>query len=117
MNIWVRIDDILITPELSDSILSGITRDSIITLAKDEGIVVEERKLSIDEVVEANRNGQLKEAFGTGTAVTVKPIDSITVGKERFELKQQEDSFAKKLKDILVAIQHGRYEDKYGRIK
>lgn len=114
MNIWVRIDDILITPELSDSILSGITRNSIITLAKDEGIVVEERKLSIDEVVKANRNGQLKEAFGTGTAVTVRPIDSITVGKERFELKQQEDSFAKKLKDRLVAIQHGRYEDKYG---
>ncbi len=114
MNIWVRIGDMLITPELSDSILSGITRDSIITLAKDEGIVVQERKLSIAEVLEANRNGQLKEAFGTGTAVTVSPIDSITVGKERFELKQQEDSYAKKLKDRLVAIQHGRHEDKHG---
>lgn len=114
MNIWVRIDDILITPELSDSILSGITRDSIITLAKDKGIVVQERKLSIDEVVASHRNGRLIEAFGTGTAVTVSPIDSITVGEERLELNHQDDSFALLLKKSLQGIQNGTLEDKFG---
>tara|TARA_B100000674_G_scaffold301251_1_gene250095 strand:- start:3387 stop:4433 length:1047 start_codon:yes stop_codon:yes gene_type:complete len=113
MNIWFRIDNKLITPSLSDSILSGITRDSIITLAKDNGIDVEERKIKVSEIVESFKRGKLKEAFGTGTAVTVNPINSITIHNECLNLKEQEDSYALKLKHLLQGIQKGRLEDVY----
>ena len=111
MNIWFRIGEKLITPSLSDSILGGITRDSIITLAESSGIVVEQRRTLITEIVEAYNKGTLKEAFGTGTAVTVNPIKSITFREKKMELKNQEDSFALKLKTELQAIQKGSIVD------
>jgi branched-chain amino acid aminotransferase len=114
MNIWFRIGDTLITPELSDSILGGITRDSIITLAKDNGIKVEERKVLITEIVEAAKNRTLKEMFGTGTAVTVNPIDTMTFREEKFVITNIEDSFASQLKQQLQAIQRGNIKDTYG---
>jgi branched-chain amino acid aminotransferase len=114
MNIWFRIDDTLITPALSDSILGGITRDSIVTLAEDNGIKVEQRKILISEVVDAYKNGTLKEAFGTGTAVTVNPINTITFREERMVIKTQDDSFALKLKKQLQSIQKGKATDTYG---
>jgi branched-chain amino acid aminotransferase len=114
MNIWFRIRDTLITPELSDSILDGITRDSIITLAKDNGIKVEERKVLITEVVEAAKNGTLKEIFGTGTAVTVNPINTITFREQKFVITVTEDSFALQLKQQFQAIQKGNVKDTYG---
>ena len=114
MNIWFRIGDTLITPELSDSILGGITRDSIIVLAKDNGIKVEERKVLISEIVEAATNKTLKEIFGTGTAVTVNPINTITFREEKFVITAIEDSFAMKLKQQFQAIQRGDTEDTYG---
>ena len=114
MNIWFRIGETLITPELSDSILGGITRDSIITLAKDSGIKVEERKVLVTEIVESAKNGILKEAFGTGTAVTVNPINTITFREKRMVIKTQDDSFALKLKKQLQSIQKGKATDTYG---
>ena len=111
MNIWFRIGEKLITPSLSDSILGGITRDSIITLAESIGIVVEQRRILITEIVEAYNKGTLKEAFGTGTAVTVNPIKSITFREDKMELKNQEDSFALKLKTELQGIQKGSIVD------
>ena len=111
MNIWFRIGDTLITPPLSDSILGGIIRDSIIILANDNGIKVEERKVLVSEVVDAIKNGTLKEAFGTGTAVTVKPINTITFREDRMVIEAQDDSFAIKLKQQLQAIQKGRAVD------
>ena len=111
MNIWFRIGDVLITPALSDSILGGITRDSIITLAKDNGIKVEERRILITEVIEAFNNGTLKEVFGTGTAVTVNPINTITFRDQRMVIEQQADSFALKLKEQLQGIQKGSIVD------
>ena len=113
MNIWFRIGDTLVTPELSDSILGGITRKSIIKLAENKGIKVEQRKILISEVVEAYKNGSLKEAFGTGTAVTVNPIKSITFEGNRMELINQEDSYAQLLKQELQGIQKGKIEDIY----
>ncbi|MBT3612195.1 MAG: branched-chain amino acid aminotransferase [Flavobacteriales bacterium] len=113
MNIWFRIGDILVTPALSDSILGGITRDSIVTLAKDNGIKVEERRILITEVIEAFNNGMLKEVFGTGTAVTVNPINSITFRENRMIIKAQNDSFALKLKKQLQGIQKGSIVDIY----
>ncbi len=77
MNFMFVIDNVLITPALSDSILAGITRDSIITLAKDIGMKVEERKVSVEELVAAIKTGALTEAFGAGTAATVSHIIQI----------------------------------------
>jgi len=113
MNIWFRIDDTLITPALSDSILGGITRDSIVTLAEDNSIKVEQRKILISEVVDAYKNGTLKEAFGTGTAVTVNPINTITFREKRMVIESQKDSFAIKLKQQLQGIQKGSIVDAY----
>ena len=114
MNIWIRINDTLITPDLSDTILGGFTRDSLIILARDNGIKVEERKISVDELVEAHNNGILKEVFGTGTAVTVAPINSITVGDQKIEIESQINSYASKLKKNLQGIQNGSIKDVYG---
>ena len=113
MNIWLRIGEKLITPNLGETILGGITRDSVVQLAKDMGIEVQERAISVQELKEANQNGTLKEAFGTGTAVSVIFIGSITLDRNKMQLPQQEDSYAKKLKKELIDLQHGRLEDKY----
>ena len=111
MNIWFRIGDKLITPELSDSILGGITRDSVLELAKHNGIEVEERRVLVAEIVEAYKLGNLIEAFGTGTAVTVNPINSITFRDDKMTITTVEDSFALKLKQQLQGIQKGKMED------
>ena len=113
MNIWFRIGDKLITPSLSDSILGGITRDSIVSLAESNGIEVQQRRILITEIVETYNKGTLKEAFGTGTAVTVNPIKSITFREDKMELENQEDSFALKLKTELQGIQKGSIVDTY----
>ncbi|MCP3926378.1 MAG: branched-chain amino acid aminotransferase, partial [Desulfobacterales bacterium] len=73
MNIFFIIDDEIITPMLSGSILPGITRDSVISLAKKWGLKISERRISIDEIVEAHENGKLKEVFGSGTAAVISP--------------------------------------------
>jgi branched-chain amino acid aminotransferase len=111
MNIWFRIGDKLITPELSDSILGGITRDSVLELAKHNGIEVEERRILVDEIVEAYKSSNLKEAFGTGTAVTVHLIDSITFRDDKMTITALKDSFALVLKQQLQGIQKGKIED------
>jgi branched-chain amino acid aminotransferase len=117
MNIMFRINDTLITPALSDSILSGITRDSILKLARNKGITVEERKVSVKEIFEAHSKGELKEAFGVGTAVTVNPINSITKGEHRIDIASVSDSYATLLKDSLQGMQYGRIADGFGWIK
>ena len=114
MNIWIRIDDKLITPKLSETILGGITRDSVVKLAKDMGIEVQERPISISELRQAHQNGRLKEVFGTGTAVSIIFIGSITQGETKMILPKMEDGYAKKLKANLREIQHGNIVDKYG---
>ena len=113
MNIWFRIGNKLITPSLSDSILGGITRKSLISLSKDNGIDVEERKIKVSEILDAYERGLLKEAFGSGTAVTVNPINSITYNNIRMNLYEQHDSYSLKLKNLLQGIQKGRIFDKY----
>ena len=114
MNIWLRIGEKLITPNLGETILGGITRDSIVQLAKDMGIEVQERAISIQELKEAYQNGRLKEAFGTGTAVSVIFIGSITLDENKMQLPKQVDSYARKLKANLTAIQHGKIADNHG---
>lgn len=117
MNIMFRINNTLITPALSESILGGITRDSILNLARSKGIRVEERKISVKEIFEAQEKGELKEAFGVGTAVTVNPINSITKGEDRINIPAVSDSYATMLKETLQGMQYGRIADKFNWIK
>ncbi len=114
MNIFFRIDDKLLTPELGGTILEGVTRDSILQLARHEGIAVEERKVSVEEVVEAARHGKLQEAFGAGTAATIAHIASIKFGEEVFTLPPLDQrEIAIKLGDALDAIRRGKTPDPF----
>ena len=118
MNIFVRIDDTLITSPTSDRILDGVTRKSIIQLAKDLHINVEERKISVSEVVVAAKSGSLKEMFGTGTAAVISPVSSFGYQEKDYELPVLEKPFAALLKKTITDIQTNKSEDPYGwRIK
>ena len=118
MNIFIRINDTLITSPTSDRILDGITRKSIIAIAKDEGIQVEVRKITVTEVVEAAKNGSLKEMFGAGTAAVISPISGFGFKNKDYELPDLENSYASKLKKRITDIQTNKAEDKFGwRVK
>lgn len=114
MNIFVRINDTLITGPTSDRILDGITRKSIIELAKAEGIAVEVRKLSVHEVVEAAKNGTLKEMFGAGTAAVISPISGFGYKNEDFDLPELDETYASYLKKRITDIQTNKVEDPFG---
>jgi branched-chain amino acid aminotransferase len=114
MNIFVRIDDTLITSPTSDRILDGITRKSIIQLAKDLKINVEERKISVSEVVVAAQSGSLKEMFGTGTAAVISPISGFGYQEKDYELPELDKPFAALLKKTITDIQTNKSEDTYG---
>ena len=114
MNIFVRIDDTLITSPTSDRILDGVTRKSILQLAKDLKINVEERKISVSEVVIAAQSGSLKEMFGTGTAAVISPISGFGYQEKDYDLPVLENSFAALLKKTITDIQTNKSEDPYG---
>lgn len=115
MNVMFVLDGKLVTPKLSTSILNGITRDSILTLAESLGIEKEERKVSVAEIEEGFRKGTLKEAFGVGTAAVVSPIASINIhGKEYTLPPDSPASFQQRAKKKLYDIRMGYEEDKYG---
>ena len=114
MNVMVRIGDKLATPPLSDRILAGITRDSILTLSRDMGFDVTERPVSVDELVAAARAGELKEMFGMGTAAVVSQINGLGYKDELFEIPTPTDGFAMQIKKGLTDIRTGVAEDKYG---
>jgi branched-chain amino acid aminotransferase len=102
-----------ITSPTNDRILDGITRKSIIAIAKHEGIPVEERPIKISELKEAHQNGSLEEVFGTGTAVVVLPIHSFSHQETSYTLPKQ-TPLALKLKEKLVGIQYNASEDPFG---
>jgi len=113
MNLLFLIDDTLVTAPTGDSILNGITRDSVITLAKEWGIKVEEKKLSVKELIEAFDKGTVQEAFGAGTAATISKIKMIGYeGKEY--LLPTKTTLADKLFDALDKIKTGEIEDTHG---
>lgn len=118
MNVFFRINDTLITAPTSDRILDGVTRKSIIELAKSEGINVEVRKVPVSEIVEAARKGELLEMFGAGTAVVISPISAFSNKGESFELPKVENSYASLIKKKITDIQRNLSEDKFGwRVK
>lgn len=114
MNIFVRINDTLITGPTSDRILDGITRKSIIELAKSENIPVEVRKITVSEVVEAAKSGALKEMFGAGTAAVISPIAGFGYKNEDFDLPELENTYASFLKKRITDIQTNKVEDPFG---
>ena len=114
MNIFFVIGDELITPQLNGSILSGVTRDSVIRLAKSWGTKVVERKISIDEVYGAHADGSLKEVFGSGTAAVISPVGNIKFdGREITVGDGGVGPLAARLFDELTAIQYGKAEDPF----
>lgn len=114
MNIFIRINDTLITSPTSDRILDGITRKSILQIAEDAGIQTEVRKISVGEVVEAAKNGNLKEMFGAGTAAVISPIAGFGYQENDYELPVLENSFAAQLKKKITDIQTNKVADPYG---
>lgn len=115
MNIFFKIDGKFITPNLSGSILNGITRMSVIDLLRDKGFEVTERPIRISEIVEASNNGTLEEAFGTGTAVGIAMIEEI--GNNDFSIKfPEENPVSNMVNDTLNAIKTQNEEDKFGWI-
>lgn len=117
MNVMFVIGDTLVTPSLSDSILPGITRDSVLQLVRSWGNKVEERKVSVKEIVEAMEKGTLKEAFGVGTAATIAPIAVIGYNGKDYTLPPVEKrELANKIFDELDGIKHGTRPDPFGWI-
>ena len=115
MNLIFVIDGKVVTPAIGDTILDGITRRSVLALAKDWGIAVEERKISIKEVLEAHANGTLQEAFGVGTAATIAQIIGIGFDDKDYMLPAVEDrKFSNKVDETLRNIRKGKIEDKFG---
>ena len=117
MNVMFVIDGEVITPELNGSILPGITRMSAIELLRDAGYKVTERRISIQEVIEAAQNGHLDEAFGTGTAAVISPIGQLYFEGKEFVINHGEiGPVSHKIYDTITGIQSGAVADKYGWI-
>jgi branched-chain amino acid aminotransferase len=115
MNVFFKIDGEIITPALQGSILPGITRKSCIELLNSWGYKVTERRISIDEVVNASANGTLEEAFGTGTAAVISPIGEFCLDDKNIIVnKSKIGEVSQKLYDEITGIQWGNCEDKFG---
>lgn len=112
MNVFFKIDGEVVTPSLVGSILGGITRMSIVELLQAKGYKVSERRLSIDELVEAYKAGKLEEAWGTGTAAVISPIGELKYGDLVMEINNGEiGEMSQMLYDTLTGIQWGKIED------
>ncbi|MFC1798206.1 branched-chain amino acid aminotransferase [Thermodesulfobacteriota bacterium] len=117
-NIFFVIDDEVITPELNGSILKGITRDSVINLAKNLGMKVSERKISIAEVLETHQSGKLQEIFGSGTAAVISPIGELRYDNSVIKIGNGVvGPVTKRIYQTLTDIQYGNIEDTFGWIE
>ena len=115
MNIFFLIGNTLVTPRLGGTVLPGITRRSVVALAKEWGVKVEERRISIEEVFKAHKSSELKEIFGAGTAAVIAPVGLIHHSGNTITLDQGKiGPFAKKMFDTITGIQYGKLEDKHG---
>lgn len=113
MNIMFVINDTLITAPVGDTILNGITRDSVIELARDWGMKVEVRPFTVEELVTAIENGALQEAFGVGTAATIANIEVIGHKDNDYQLDMSKNQFSSKVLETLNNIKTGKTEDKF----
>ncbi len=115
MNIFFKFNDELVTPALNGSILGGITRKSIVELARHMGLTVNERTLPIEEVFERHAKGELEEVFGSGTAAVVSPVSELKMNDRAITINNGEmGELTGKLYDTLTGIQWGKIEDPFG---
>lgn len=114
MNVFFRIGDKLLTAPTGDRILDGVTRKSIIALARDKGIEVEVARVKVKDILEAFKKGELKEIFGTGTAATIARISGFEYDGVYHELPEIENSYGILFKTTLQNIQTNQAEDKFG---
>ena len=114
MNIFIRINDTLITSPTSDRILDGITRKSIIQIANDLGLNMEVRKITVSEVIAAAQSGSLQEMFGAGTAAVISPIAGFGYQNTDYDLPKVTGSYATLLKKTITDLQTNKTEDPYG---
>jgi branched-chain amino acid aminotransferase len=114
MNVFFRINDTLYTAPTSERILDGVTRKSLIELAQRDGLNVEVRSVLVEELVNAAKDGSLKEIFGAGTAAVVSPIVAFAYQGTEYQLPKIENSFALQLKEDLTKIQYKLAEDTFG---
>lgn len=113
MNVFVRIGDTLITNPTSDTILDGVTRKSLIQLAKDLNIPLEVRPIAISELIEASAKGELLELFGAGTAAVISLIETFNYKGQNYHVENDANSYAQQLKKALTDIQLNRAEDQH----
>jgi branched-chain amino acid aminotransferase len=113
MNVFFRINDTLYTAPVSERILDGVTRKSLIAIAKRDGIKVEVRQLEVQELLAASKDGTLQEIFGAGTAAVVNPIVGFSYQETYYELPTIENSIAIQLKTKLTDIQHKLADDTF----
>ncbi len=113
MNVMFLMDGKLITPKLTDTLLSGVTRLSIIQLAKDNGITVEERPISVDELRTALKEGRVSDGWGAGTAATFAPMAVINIDEVDYQLPPQSET-SKMLKKAMEDVRTGKIADKHG---
>ena len=114
MNIFFKIQGKIVTPMLNGSILPGVTRDSVITLCRDWGFKVEERRIAVDELLAAQKSGILEEVFGTGTAAVISPVGKLRYKDDVMFIGDGSiGPVSQRLYDTVTGIQLGRLEDKY----
>lgn len=114
MNLAFVINDALVTAPVGDTILDGITRDSVIELAKDWGMQVEIRPIAVNEIIEGIESGAVQEAFGIGTAATIANIEMIGFRDKHYHLDLSKAEFSAKVLTALNEIRYGKVEDKFG---
>ena len=115
MNIFFKINGTVVTPKLNGSILPGVTRDSVLALCRQWGVPVEERQISVDEVVAAAGSGQMEECFGTGTAAVVSPVGELRFEQEKMPISNNQiGELTQRIYDTITGIQLGRLEGPEG---
>lgn len=115
MNIFFKIDGKIVTPMLNGSILPGVTRDSVINLCKHWGLDVEERRISVEELLEAQHSGKLEEVFGTGTAAVISPVGKLRYMDEVMVIGDGNiGPVSQKIYDTVTGIQWGKLDDPFG---
>ena len=115
MNIFFVIDGVVITPALVGSILHGVTRRSVIEVLQKDGYKVEERRISTDEIVKAQKEGRLNEVFGSGTAAVISPVGVLNFRGEDLIINNNEmGAISRHAYDRITSIQNGTAPDEFG---
>ncbi|HCP34168.1 MAG TPA: branched chain amino acid aminotransferase [Deltaproteobacteria bacterium] len=118
MNIFFVIDDEIVTPQLNGSILPGITRKSVLELARHWNLKISERRISMEEVQEGLKSGQVSEVFGAGTAAVISPVGQLHYRGDSFQVGDGSTGpVAKRFFEHLTSIQYGREEDPFGWVE